>query len=223
MRCPLCSARPAKRACPALGREICAVCCGTKREVEISCPADCAYLVASKAHPPAAVRRQQDEDLAVLTPALAGLSEARQQLLLFTVTLVDRFKGEGLDAASDADAAAAAAALAGTYETASKGLIYEQRPDTIPAQRMADGIRGMLDQLGRGRPSSFAADAAAVLRQLEDRVRAVQRAASGDPRAFLSLAARVTRRLGGPAPGEAPAESEAGSAGRSSGPSIILP
>jgi hypothetical protein len=88
---------------------------------------------------------------------------------------------------------------------------------------MADGIRGMLDQLGRGRPSSFAADAAAVLRQLEDRVGAVQRAAAGDPRAFLSLAARVTRRLGGPAPGEAPAESEAGSAGRSSGPSIILP
>jgi len=222
MRCPLCSARPAKRSCPALGREICPVCCGTKREVEIRCPADCTYLVASKSHPPAAVRRQQDQDLAVLTPALAGLSEARQQLFLFTVTLVDRFKGEGLEAASDADAAAAAAALAGTYETASKGLIYEQRPDSLPAQRMADGIKGMLDQLGRGRPSGFAADAAAVLRQVEERIIAVQRAAAGDARAFLSLAARVARRLGGPASGEAPAEGEAGPGG-SSGSSIILP
>jgi hypothetical protein len=161
--------------------------------------------------------------VAVLTPALAGLSEARQQLFLFTITLVDRFRGEGLDAASDADAAAAAAALAGTYETASKGLIYEQRPDALPAQRMAEGIKEMLDQLGHGRPSGFAADAAAVLRQLENRIDAVQRAAAGDPRAFLSLAARVARRLGGPAPGEVAAGSEAGSGGGSGRPSIILP
>jgi hypothetical protein len=79
--------------------------------------------------------------------------------LLFALTLLDRFRGEGLDAASDADAASAAAALAGTYETASRGLIYEQRPDSVPAQRIVDGIRGMFEQIGRGRPSGFAADA----------------------------------------------------------------
>ena len=151
MRCPLCSARPAKRSCPALAREICPVCCGTKRLVEIRCPADCGYLASSRTHPPATVRRQQDQDLAVLAPALAGFSEARQQLFLFALTLVDRFRGEGLDAASDADAASAAAALAGTYDTASRGLIYEQRPDSIPAQRMADGIKGMFDD-ARPRP-----------------------------------------------------------------------
>jgi hypothetical protein len=222
MRCPLCSARPAKRHCPALGRQICPVCCGTKRQVEIRCPADCAYLATSRSHPPATVRRQQDEDLAALTPALAGLSEARQQLFLFALTLVDRFKGEGLDAAADHDAASAAAALAGTYETASRGLIYEQRPDSIPAQRMADGIKGAFDQLGRGRPSGFAADAAAVLRQIEDRVNAVMRAAPGDPRAFLALAERVSGRLGGPGAETPQGEGDAAQAG-AGGSSIILP
>jgi hypothetical protein len=198
MRCPLCHTRAAKRVCPALGRDICPVCCGTKREVEIRCPADCAYLASARSHPPAATRKQSDRDLAVLTPALAGLSEARQQLFLFSLTLLDRFRGDGLDAASDADAAAAAGTLAATYETASKGLIYEQRPDSIPAQRMADGIKGVFEPLGRGRPSAFAADAAAALRQVEDRVRAVQRASPGDGRAFLALAGRMARRLGPP-------------------------
>ena len=220
MRCPLCSARPAKRSCPALAREICAVCCGTKRLVEIRCPADCPYLASSRTHPPAAVRRQQDHDLEILAPALGGFSEARQQLFLFVLTLIDRFRGEGLDAASDADAASAAAALDGTYDTASRGLIYEQRPDSIPAQRMADGIKGMFDQLGRGRPTGFAADASAVLRQIEDRVRAVQRASPADGRAFLDLSGRMARRLGGP--GVEGSETE-GEPAPGEGSSIILP
>jgi hypothetical protein len=223
MRCPLCNVRSAKRSCPALGREICAVCCGTKRQVEIRCPAGCPYLATSRSHPPATVRKLQDQDLSVLTPAMSGLSEARQQLFLFTLTLVDRFRGDGLDAASDADAASAVAALAGTYETASKGLIYEQRPDSIPAQRIADGIKGLFDQLGHGRPTGFAADAAAVLRRVEDRVRAVQRAAPGDGRAFLDLAGRMAKRLGGPGPEVSPAEGEGASGGSPGGPSIILP
>jgi hypothetical protein len=201
---------------------ICPVCCGTKRQVEIRCPDDCAYLASSRTHPPAAVRRQQDHDLAALSPALAGLSEARQQLFLFALTLIERFRGDGLDAAGDADAAAAAAALAGTYETASRGLIYEQRPDSVPAQRMADGIKGMFDQLGRGRPSGFAADAAAVLRQVEDRVRAVQRATPGNERAFLELAGRMARRLGGPGLEGSPDGGDA-APGSGDAPSIILP
>ena len=223
MRCPLCHTRAAKRACPALGRDICPVCCGTKREVDIRCTPDCAYLASARSHPPAAIRRQQDQDLAVLTPALAGLSEARQQLFLFTLTLIDRFRGDGLDAAADTDAASAAGALAGTYETASRGLIYEQRPDSLPAQRMAEGIRETFEQIGRGRPSAFAADAAAALRQVEDRVRAVQRAAPGDARAFLALAGRMARRLGPPGAEGVPAATEPAQGGGSGSSSIILP
>jgi hypothetical protein len=213
MRCPLCDTRTARRACPALGRDICPVCCGTKRHVEIRCPDSCAYVSTSRAHPPASVRRQQDHDLAALTPGLAGLSESRQQLLLFSLTLIDRFKGDSLDAANDGDVVSAAGALASTYETAGRGVIYEHRADSAPAQRIAQAIREHFDQLGRGRPSGFAADAAAVLRRVEERARAVQQLAASNPRAFLELTGRVARRLGAPAAGTRPAEGSAPAAG----------
>jgi hypothetical protein len=221
MRCPLCDTRTARRACPALGRDICPVCCGTKRQVEIRCPDSCAYLSTSRAHPPATVRRQQDQDLAVLTPGLAGLSESRQQLLLFSLTLINRFKGDSLDAANDGDVVSAAGALASTYETAARGVIYEHRADSAPAQRIVEGLRELFDQLGRGRPSGFAADAAAVLRRIEERARAVQHLAASNPRAFLELAGRVARRLGAPEAGTRPADGHG--AAPAAGSLIVLP
>jgi hypothetical protein len=50
MLCPVCHQRKAKRACPALGKQICAVCCGTKRLTEIACPPDCGYLSTARTH-----------------------------------------------------------------------------------------------------------------------------------------------------------------------------
>jgi hypothetical protein len=133
--------------------------------------------------------------VAALAPAMAGLSEAQQQLALFTITLLDRFRGDGLDAARDVDVADAVGALAATYETSARGVIYEQRPSSVPAQRIAGELRVIFDQLGRQRPSAFAADAAAVLRRVEVGVGAAGKAAPGDPKAFLDLAGRVARQL----------------------------
>jgi hypothetical protein len=48
--CPLCSNRHGKRYCPAIAEQICAVCCGTKREIEIDCPSPCPYLKASRSY-----------------------------------------------------------------------------------------------------------------------------------------------------------------------------
>jgi len=45
--CPICNKRRAERYCPATGEKICAVDCGTEREVTIDCPTDCAYLAAA--------------------------------------------------------------------------------------------------------------------------------------------------------------------------------
>src|ERR1700692_1380639 len=45
--CPICNKRRAERYCPAQGEKICAVDCGTGREVSIDCPSDCAYLLAA--------------------------------------------------------------------------------------------------------------------------------------------------------------------------------
>ena len=51
MSCPLCHTRKPRRACPALNQTICAVCCGTKRLIEIQCPDDCVYLTSAREHP----------------------------------------------------------------------------------------------------------------------------------------------------------------------------
>jgi len=50
MKCILCRKRKAKRYCPAKNREICPVCCGEKRGVEIDCPIDCEYFVEGQKH-----------------------------------------------------------------------------------------------------------------------------------------------------------------------------
>ena len=47
MSCPICEKRKAERFCPAKGEKICAICCGTYREVTIDCPADCSHLIAA--------------------------------------------------------------------------------------------------------------------------------------------------------------------------------
>lgn len=208
MQCLLCQSRSARRLCPALDRQICPVCCGTKRLVEIRCPDSCGYLAASQAHPPATVRRQLDRDAAVLVPMLSGLGETGQRLLLVCVAVIDRARGEGLDAATDADVAEAAGALARTYETSARGLIYEHRPVSIPAQRLASHLRGAFDEIGQALPSSFASAAAEVLRRLESGVRDGHRAGLDSQRGFLDLMARAAARFGAPAaPGAAASSS----------------
>jgi hypothetical protein len=217
MKCPLCQARSAKRHCPALDRLICSVCCGTKRGLEIRCPDTCGYLENAQSHPPALVRRQQERDVAILMPALTTLAEPEQQLLFLTLAVVGRHAEESLalDAAADADVSDALGALAGTFETASRGLIYEQRAASLPAQRIAADIRQLYDRIGAKQPTSFAASAARVLRRLEERVPEAHRAGLGERRGFLDLAVRVAGHLGVP-----PAEGGA-DAPRESG--IILP
>lgn len=50
MKCPVCNTRKGKRRCPALATDICAVCCGEKRRIEIACPDDCSWLERGQRH-----------------------------------------------------------------------------------------------------------------------------------------------------------------------------
>jgi hypothetical protein len=47
-KCSYCRQRKAKRHCPALGSDICPLCCGLLREKTLHCPKDCRYLVQHK-------------------------------------------------------------------------------------------------------------------------------------------------------------------------------
>src|SRR6266403_3194312 len=131
--CPICWKRKATRYCPAKGEQICPVCCGTEREVTISCPADCTYLIAA--------HRYEDEHKRAM-PADAPFIEERlpqdilhsqQQLMSLLAIQIAKFAGVE-STATDPDALAAIAALAGTYKTLQSGLLDERIPE-LPLQR----------------------------------------------------------------------------------------
>lgn len=210
MACPLCRQRAARRRCPALDRDICAVCCGTKRLVDIRCPPDCGHLKASQAHPPASVRRRQERDLAFLMAMHEGLSPAQSELFWAILTFVVGFRGDPLVTVVDEDLSDGAAALAATYETAGRGVIYEHRPQSLLAQRFVTDLQGFLGTLAA--ESQAAArhverDAAVVLRRLEAGARQVRKTVDEGPSTALDMVTRVVTQAAREAPARNPAPS----------------
>ena len=191
MLCPLCGTRRARRACPALARDICSVCCGTKRLVQIQCPSDCTWLATAREHPAAIVVRQQQRDVALLVQFMRDFSERQSQVLFLVSTFLVQYKPPELQPVIDDDVAAAAAAMAATFETATRGVIYEHRPASLPAERLASALKPVLADAGKGLGSSFDRDAAVVLRRIEEAVRDVRATDQQNRRAFLDLLGRV--------------------------------
>ena len=163
MTCPLCRTRKAKRSCPGTGAQICTVCCGTKRIVEIACPPTCIYLTTSQRHPAAMVKRQQEQDLGALMQALGPLSEPQLQLFFLVHTFISRFKPDGTQL-TDAAVAEAADALATSFETASRGVLYEQQSTMPAAESLRRELKTLLAKVGGEGGTRFERDAAAVLR-----------------------------------------------------------
>jgi hypothetical protein len=192
--CPLCGIRRARRGCPALGHEICAVCCGTKRLVEIQCPDGCPWLASAREHPPAALVRQQQRDIAAFVQFVRDFSERQSQLFFLIGSFLIRYQPPELQPLIDEDVAEGVAALASTFETASRGVIYEHRPASLPAERMIAALKPMLLEAGRGAGSAFERDAAVVLRRVEESVHKVRdHEPGGRRRVFLELLHRIIR------------------------------
>jgi hypothetical protein len=180
MLCLLCNQRKGKRACPALGGQICAVCCGTKRLVEVQCPSDCGYLATSRAHPPAVVQRQQDVDRGILLPLLQGLSERQARLFLMLAAVVARHESDLLQKLVDEDIAQAAGALAATLETASRGIVYDHQPASLPAQRLMTELKTLVTEVSQNAGSSIERDAAIALRRIEHAAKTMMTAGTGN-------------------------------------------
>jgi hypothetical protein len=133
VNCPICGKRKAARYCAAKGEQICAVCCGTEREVTIRCPADCPYLIAA--------HRYEDEHKRAVgadTPFIEerlpqDILHTQQQLMSLLAFQIAKFASNEATA-TDPDVLAAMAALAATYKTLQSGLLYEKIPE-IPVQR----------------------------------------------------------------------------------------
>ena len=214
MQCPVCTVRKAKRACPALGKQICTVCCGTKRLVEIRCPADCVYLASARTHPPAVVQRQLEMDRAILLPLLQGLSERQSRVFLMLASATARYQGDILQKLLDEDIAQATGALAATLETASRGIVYEHQPSSLAAARLMGELKVLVDDVSKNAGSAIERDAAIALRRLEQAAKMMDKSARQPESELQQLLNRVL------APSEAREQAEARPV---PAPSLIIP
>jgi hypothetical protein len=144
--CPICEKRKAARFCPAKAETICAVCCGTEREVTIDCPADCAYLVAA--------HRYEDEhrrSIPADTPLLdekipQDIVYTHQQLMAALAFSIAKFCAVQ-PGAVDTDVLAALQALAQTYKTLASGIIYEKPPDAPLPRELYAALTAFLAEI----------------------------------------------------------------------------
>jgi hypothetical protein len=128
VQCPICEKRKGARFCPAKGETICAVCCGTGREVTIDCTPDCPHLIAA--------HRYEDEHPRSLppdTPLLdvnlpSDVVHTHQQLMAALAFTIAKFCA-AQPSATDSDVLAGMQSLAETYKTLRSGIYYEKLPD----------------------------------------------------------------------------------------------
>jgi hypothetical protein len=146
MACPICEKRPPKRFCPAKGEKICAVCCGTGREVTIDCVPDCSYLLAA--------HRYEAEHRRPLSAADFPYKEVqfpvefvyeRWPVVSGIAGTILRFQTERRET-NDGAAQLALEALAETYRTLGSGILYERPPDAPAARALYGQVNGFLQE-----------------------------------------------------------------------------
>lgn len=126
MACAICETRRPRRFCPGVRGEICSLCCGTEREVSVSCPLDCEYLRDARKHDkPLEFDEAQlpNRDIQVTDRFLEEHEDL--VMLLGSVVATGAFETDG---AVDFDVREALDALVRTYRTLQSGVYYESRP-----------------------------------------------------------------------------------------------
>ena len=146
MSCPICEKRKAARFCPAKGEKICAVCCGTERELTIDCPSDCAYLLAAHRY-----ENEHQRSLPADTPLLdekipQDIIYTHQQLMGALAFSIAKFCAVQ-PTAVDTDVLAALQALARTYKTLNSGIIYEKPPDTPLPRELYAAVAAFINEV----------------------------------------------------------------------------
>ncbi len=191
--CPLCGQRRGKRFCPAKSVLICSVCCGTKRQVEIACPPDCSYLTGVHAGSWEGRESDRRRDLVRIAPHIEGLGQDEAAVFFYLLAGIVRLSVKHRDA-SDALWGQAVTALRKTLETKESGLVYEHPAEGFRSQELTREMRELLQPPDAEQP---VAPDRTLLRALTavDGCLADTIKERGDPRAFLSTAARLTARL----------------------------
>lgn len=151
--CPLCSERPGKRYCPAKNLQICAVCCGTKREIEIDCPSSCVHLKAGRSYEAEKripdpeltekIHKYDTEFLRRFTPIFEGITRSVVEERLQSPWLIDN------------DVIEVYKCLAATMRTLASGIYYETSPEGPVRLSLFRRLKAVVDELMQ--PSANAA------------------------------------------------------------------
>ena len=145
MNCPICQKRKPGRFCPAKAEKICAVCCGTEREVTIDCPSDCGYLLSAHRY-----ENEHPRELPKNTPLLdvrlaSDIVHIHANFLSAIAFTIAKFCSQQ-PAATDPDVLAALQGEAETYKTLVSGIVYEQPPVAMVSRELYDTLATFLNE-----------------------------------------------------------------------------
>ncbi len=142
--CSICGSRRARRYCPGVRNEICAPCCGSEREVTITCPFDCEFLRQARKHeqPPRPDPKQLPNPDVKITEEFLE----QNQGLLYRASLEVAKAALSTPGAVDMDVREALDALIRTLKTRDSGLYYETRPANPVAGAIQQKIQGGIEE-----------------------------------------------------------------------------
>jgi hypothetical protein len=149
MKCKICETRKPRRYCPGVSADICSICCGAEREVTVSCPLDCPYLVEARLHeklPTIGQEQLPNQDVRITEEFLR---EHEPLLIFLGAKLLDA--SLAASSAVDSDVREALDSLIRTYRTLQSGLYYESRPNNLVAaaihQKVQDSVQELRQEL----------------------------------------------------------------------------
>ena len=210
MPCPLCSTRPAKRRCPALHQDDLRRCAaGPSGWSRSGAPPTAGTSRRRAGIPAASVQRQHELDVALLLPAMTGFTDRQSRFFFLFQSIALRHPSDPLRPLLDADVAEAAATMAATLETASRGVIYDQAAAALNAQELAGAFAHAFEEIVQqvqGPRTPLERDAARALRGIEEAARRVGPIAGDARTGYLGLVRRVLGRPECPDGGRQPPE-----------------
>lgn len=99
--------------------------------------------------------------------SIGRLSEQQLQLFFLLQSMVLAYKPEGLSRLADVDVALATGALAGSLETATKGVIYEEPTGSVPAEGLRKALKPVIEEITKNSGARAEREVATVLRGIE--------------------------------------------------------
>lgn len=190
--CTICEKRPPKRFCPAKGERICAICCGTYREVTIDCPHDCPHLVSARRYEMEHQKPVSPDEIPFPDVEFSPEILRRHAEAVSAIGLAILGSAQQDGSVRDPEILGALRALAETYRTLESGIYFERPPDELHARALYAHIGQALQEFKKqvSQQTGFATiKDSEILRLLIFFLRVGTRETNGRPksRAFLDF------------------------------------